>query len=310
MTRIAIIGRTEFLYEITKFLIHNQYNISIIITSKSEKHYQIKECDYKKLAKDNNVDFIFTNKINNLRIINILKKKKIDIGISMNGIEIFGEDFINSFKSFILNIHCGDLPKYQGNACPNWAILNGEKKIGLTIHKMLPNKIDEGDFLKKSYFKIKSSTYISDIYSWMMSESVTMINSIIKMFEKKNLKWKKMNNSTKIRCFPRLPIDSKINWNSSTENIYRLIRSFSEPFEGSYCFLNQNKSKIRIFKALPYNILYKFYAVPGQVLFASNGCPVIATGDGALKLTNVKFKKFGNLESKKIILKSLRNRLN
>ena len=62
MTRIAIIGRTEFLYEITKFLIHNQYNISIIITSKSEKHYQIKECDYKKLAKDNNVDFIFTNK--------------------------------------------------------------------------------------------------------------------------------------------------------------------------------------------------------------------------------------------------------
>ena len=93
-----------------------------------------------------------------------------------------------------------------------------------------------------------------------------------------------------ISGFPRLPVDSKINWNSSTENIYRLIRSFSEPFEGSYCFLNQNKSKIRIFKALPYNISYKFYAVPGQVLFASNGCPVIATGDGALKLINVKFK--------------------
>ena len=51
MTRIAIIGRTEFLYEITKFLIHNQYNISIIITSKSEKHYQIKELIIKNLLR-------------------------------------------------------------------------------------------------------------------------------------------------------------------------------------------------------------------------------------------------------------------
>ena len=59
----------------------------------------------------------------------------------MNGIEIFGEDFINSFKSFILNIHCGDLPKYQGNACPNWAILNGEKKLDSLFIKCYPIKL-------------------------------------------------------------------------------------------------------------------------------------------------------------------------
>ena len=47
-------------------------------------------------------------------------------------------DIILRFKYGILNArHFGDLPKYRGNVYPNWAILNNEKNIYLTIHKMM-----------------------------------------------------------------------------------------------------------------------------------------------------------------------------
>jgi len=43
------------------------------------------------------------------------------------------------FRHVILNAHAGDLPKYRGNACPNWAILKGEKRVVLTIHQVSEN---------------------------------------------------------------------------------------------------------------------------------------------------------------------------
>ena len=46
----------------------------------------------------------------------------------MNFSNLISKDFLNFFKFGVLNAHYGDLPRYKGNACPNWAILNNEKK--------------------------------------------------------------------------------------------------------------------------------------------------------------------------------------
>ena len=65
------------------------------------------------------------------------------------------------------------LPKYKGNACPNWAILNFEKKIGLTIHSM-SDDLDSGPIFCKIFKKIGSDTYIGDIYDWMDKKIPTL----------------------------------------------------------------------------------------------------------------------------------------
>ena len=51
----------------------------------------------------------------------------LDIGISYNYVDIINQDTIDLFKLGILNAHGGDLPRYRGNACQAWAILNKEK---------------------------------------------------------------------------------------------------------------------------------------------------------------------------------------
>lgn len=44
------------------------------------------------------------------------------------------------------NIHGALLPKYRGRACVNWAVLNGEKETGATLHVMT-ERADRGDIV-------------------------------------------------------------------------------------------------------------------------------------------------------------------
>ena len=67
---------------------------------------------------------------------------------------------INYFNYGILNAHGGDLPRYRGNACQAWAILNGENKIGLCIHKMVGGELDSGDIISRDYLDIGENTKI------------------------------------------------------------------------------------------------------------------------------------------------------
>lgn len=51
-------------------------------------------------------------------------------------------------KQRIINIHYSLLPKYRGMHSTVWAILNGEEKLGLTIHMMNEN-MDDGDIIQQ-----------------------------------------------------------------------------------------------------------------------------------------------------------------
>ena len=135
-------------------LIANDPNFEIahVITSKEAPEYTKKVSDFEEFAKNYNVPFINSPRIKENHE-SIIKSSKPDIGISMNYTSIIDSSVINIYKMGILNAHGGDLPKYRGNACQAWAILNGEKKIGLCVHKMIGGELDSGDIITKNALK-------------------------------------------------------------------------------------------------------------------------------------------------------------
>lgn len=124
--KIAIIGRGESLFNTTKLLKKNGYNIKLIITDKSSEHHIKGEEDFLKLSNEIKAEFLSTTKINNAST--LIREKKINIGVSANYSRIIKSEFISNFEFGVLNAHGGDLPRYRGNACQAWAILNNEKK--------------------------------------------------------------------------------------------------------------------------------------------------------------------------------------
>ena len=134
--RIAIIGRTEVLLETAELLLKQGHSIPLVITAKEAPEYKKNVQDFRSFSEKIGAKFIRTSRILDT-FDSILSLLPIDISVSMNYVGIIPQKIIDCFRLGIVNVHGGDLPRYRGNACQAWAILNGEKYIGLCIHRMI-----------------------------------------------------------------------------------------------------------------------------------------------------------------------------
>lgn len=309
--KIAIIGRTKNLYKAAEMLYENGHDIKIIITDKEAPEYTKTADDFEKLAKKIGASYLCTSKINDTNVVNKLKAINLDIGISMNYTNVISKEVIDTFIYGVLNAHGGDLPRYRGNACQAWAIINGEEKIGLCIHKMIGGELDSGDIIIKDYFDIDINTKISHVYNWMDQNIPLLFSKAIELLEKNNhyvLEKQSKNLEKALRCYPRIPEDGRINWNKSNIDILRLINASSEPYTGAFCYYNNEK--LIIWDADIFNDNENYCAIPGQIscIDKKDGAVNVITGKGKIRLKEIELhnKRYKPSE----IIKSIRVRLN
>lgn len=308
MLKVAIIGRTQWLYETVRHLVKKEYSIPLIATAPAAPEYTKKEDDFEKLASDIGTEFYFTKSLNNLE--SLKKNEGLDIAVSMNWPTIIQQKHIDYFRLGILNAHMGDLPRYRGNASPNWAIINGEKEITISIHLMEAGKLDCGRVIVQEKMSISENTYIGDVYVWAEQILPDLFIKALMLLERDpdyTLKYADPRSSDSLRCYPRIAEDGRINWKDSAEKIHRLIHASSEPFGGAFC--KYGGKKFIIWKANIYKDDEKYCAVPGQIVYVdkNEGYAVVTTGKGKLKLHEIEFESFRGQPSK--CLESIRKRL-
>ena len=86
-------------------------------------------------------------------ILELLKKKKINLICLAGFMRILSKNFIQSFKGQILNIHPSLLPKYKGLNTHERAIKNKDKYSGCTVH-FVTAKLDSGKTIIQKKVKI------------------------------------------------------------------------------------------------------------------------------------------------------------
>ena len=78
--------------------------------------------------------------------IDLLKGLNTDLYLSLVTDTILKNDFIGTAKYGVVSSHGGILPKYRGNDCLYWAILNGEKYVGIST-QLIDSGVDTGDII-------------------------------------------------------------------------------------------------------------------------------------------------------------------
>ena len=305
--RVAIIGRTENLYNTAELLLKNGYDIPLIITAKEAPEYTKTAKDFEELAKRIGAKFIYINRLE--PCIEQIKECKCDIGVSMNFPSIISQEVIDIFPLGILGAHGGDLPRYRGNACQAWAILNGENRIGLCVYRMVGGELDTGDVIEREYLEIDINTKITKVLEWMREMVPYMFLSAIKKLEKNPsyfLEKPSRNPKDSIRCYPRLPEDGRIDWKKSNIEIFRLINAHNKPYSGAFCYYEGKK--LIIWDAELFEDEEIYLAVPGQVASVEkDGSIIVITGNGKLKIKEIEYDGFIGKPAEKI--KSIRRRL-
>jgi len=309
--KIAIIGRTEFLYKTAEFLLDNGYDIPLIVTAKEAPEYTKTSKDFEELAKRIGAKFLYAPKFTDKEIkflkdlVHSIGNKC--IGVSVNYPTIIPQEVIDIYHYGILNAHGGDLPRYKGNACQAWAILKGEEKIALCIHKMTGGELDSGDIIEKKYYAIDLKTKITDIYKAFENDIPHLFLSAIEKLEKDpNYFLEKQDNSKSLRCYPLFPEDGRIDWKEENVKILRKINAFNKPYSGAFCYFKD--VKMIIWDAEIYEDNENYCAIPGQISqILDNGEVVVITGKGKLKIKLVEYEGFIGKPGE--IIKSIRTRL-
>ena len=305
--KIAIIGRTEILLETAELLLKQGYSIPLVITAKEAPEYKKGVQDFRAFSGEIGATFIQTPRILNA-FDGILKLSPIDISVSMNYVDIIPQKIINCFRLGVLNVHGGDLPRYRGNACQAWAILNGEKHIGLCIHRMIGGELDSGDIITREYLAIDHNMKITQILQWM-SERIPFLSleAVEKLKQDPHYVLERQSKDSKdsLRCYPREPGDARIDWNRSNLQILRLINASNKPYSGAYC--EYKGKKLIIWDAELVEDGGGFLAVPGQVTKINSRVVEVATMEGKLRLKEVEYD--GELKSPSQIIESIRERL-
>lgn len=309
--RVAIIGRSEILYDTALLLQKQGHEIAVVITAKEAPEYTKTSNDFKTLSEELGADFIHTASIKEAKGV-VAELDDIQIGVSMNYSGIIPQDFIDLFPLGVLNAHGGDLPRYRGNACQAWAIINAEEKIGLCIHSMIGGELDNGHIIARDSMPIDINTKVGDVWSWMHDVVpdlfVEAVNSLANDADFV-LEIQSINPKDALRCYPRKPEDGEIDWRAGNENILRLINACNKPYNGAFC--EYKGKKMIIWDAELVEDEEVFVSIPGQITARGKDFVDVSCGPnetyGKLRIKTVEYGDFTGEPTE--IIKSLRSRL-
>lgn len=310
--RVILIGRTEVLYN-TALVLSEYFTICGILTAKAVKEYKKSETDFESLAKQLNCPFLLANNLN-APALEFIKTCNPDIGVSVNWVSVIGESVMKYIPLGILNCHPGNLPAYKGNAVCNWAMLRGDTEIVVTIHDMIPNELDSGDIYAQKVFLVNDNSTITDFINFWHDETPGLFLTALKGISEKSYNPIRQDdlNIQPFRCYPRLPLDSKIDWTRSAKEIHNLIRASTYPYSGAYTYI-KIEDQIRKVKIWTSNIIAnetKDIGTPGHIILndRKSGESHVYTGEGILAITNLQYEDSEEIFLPGLTFKSIRIR--
>ena len=160
-TAVFISGTGSNLKSLIKFskLKKSPISIHLIITNNK----LAKGLKYGDIFKIKKKIINFKNKeIAEKKILNELKKNKIELVCLAGFMKILSNNFIKNFKNKILNIHPSLLPKYKGLNTHQRAIENKDKYSGCTVH-FVNEKLDGGRIISQKSFYIMINSDVSEL---------------------------------------------------------------------------------------------------------------------------------------------------
>ena len=180
-TAVFISGTGSNLKSLIKFSKLNKSPISIKLIITNSK--LAKGLKYGGIFKIKKKIINFKNKeIAEKKILNELKKNKIELICLAGFMKILSKNFIKNFKGRILNIHPSLLPKHKGLNTHQRAIKNKDRYSGCTVH-FVNSKLDSGKIILQKKVKIsKKDTSYSLAKKILAQEHKLYPKAILKIF--------------------------------------------------------------------------------------------------------------------------------
>jgi methionyl-tRNA formyltransferase len=283
--KIVFFGSGEFGIHCLNALAASRHNMPFIVTQPPRRAGRGKKPRPTPVAcwaKDHSIPFIETDNVNAQQSFEKITAYQLDVIVVIAFGQKVSNQLIQLPAKAAINVHASLLPKYRGAAPINWAIINGEKKTGITIIA-LAEKMDSGDILAQKETDIKSDETAGELHDRLSAIASPLLLETIDKIADSSIVYTKQDHS-KATLAPKLrKPDGFLDFSESAESLVRKVLGFC-PWPGaSAVYISKKKDKtlrVTIAKAQVTEAVNTAGLSPGTLDEDLN----VICGQGALKI--------------------------
>lgn len=295
-------GTPDFALESLKALYEAKYDIIGVVTNIDKpkgRGMKMVASPVKEYAIEKNLQVYQPIKVrNNPEFLEEVKKLNPDLVCVVAYGKILPQELLDIPKYGCVNVHGSLLPEYRGAAPIQWAVLNGDKKTGVTTMFMNAG-MDTGDMILKEEVEIGEDETTGELWDRLKTIGANLLIKTVKEIENGTATRTKQPEEGTMA--PMLSKEmAKIDWKNKTANdIKNLVRGLN-PIMGAYTFLDGKKIKFWKVQTLTENELlekfqeleeYKYHLnkmQAGTVLFSDDKKGLfIKANDGILQVLEI-----------------------
>jgi methionyl-tRNA formyltransferase len=283
--RILFFGYSEVGYECLSLLLERGDNVVALITHADNPNEKIWFKTPAVAAKEKGVPVFTPENVNNPEWREKIAALKPDLILSVYYRNMIGTKILDLPPLGAWNLHGSLLPAYRGRAPINWAVLHGEPRIGMTLHRMVKSA-DAGAIVDQEGVDIGPRDTAEQAFRKVLPCARKVLARQIDALLAGTAQETPQDESKVTYFRGRKPEDGRINWGQTSKQIFNLIRAVTDPYPGA--FTDVGPARLMVWWAETDSPATRGRkGAPGEVL--SIAPLVIATADGALELTKTEW---------------------
>jgi len=306
--RILFFGYSEVGYEALSLLLERGDHVVALFTHEDNPHEKIWFKTPALLAHEKGLPVFTPEKITTPEWLERIARLAPDLILSVYYRNMISTKILGLAPLGAFNLHGSLLPKYRGRAPINWAVLHGEPRIGMTLHRMVKSA-DAGAIVAQDGVEISPRDTAEQAFRKVLPCARRVLTGTIDALLAGSAQETPQDESQVTYFGGRKPEDGRVNWTQTSTQIFNLIRAVTDPYPGA--FTDANGARLMLWWAEPDSPAAAKFAgpplvggpipgvatsaspptsqpMPGEILSVSP--LIIATSDGALEFTRTEWR--------------------
>lgn len=192
--------------------------------------------------------------------------------------QILSQEILDIAPLGVLNVHGSVLPKYRGSAPIQRALINGEKKTGVTIMKT-DIGMDTGAILSTEELEINGDDYVGDLYEKLSCVGADLLIKTLDGYLSGEIIPVPQNDALATQAPPLKKEEAYLDFTRSAESVRNVIRGFG------YGVCEFRDEQLKIYRAEAIDDCGENTA--GTVVTAVKHDFIVACGSGALAISEL-----------------------
>ncbi|MER7920772.1 MULTISPECIES: methionyl-tRNA formyltransferase [unclassified Streptomyces] len=276
--RVVMFGYQTWGHRTLQALLDSDHEVVMVVTHpKSEHAYEkIWSDSVADLAAEHGVPVVIRNRPDDEELLTLLKEADPDIIVANNWRTWIPPRVYSLPRRGTLNVHDSLLPKYAGFSPLIWALINGEKEVGVTAH-MMNEELDAGDIVAQRAVAVGPSDTATDLFHKTVDLIAPVTIGALDLIASGQTEFTRQDRSQATFFHKRAEDDIRIDWTWPAEDLERLVRAQSAPCPAAFTY--HRGKRLEVLGAVVSRSRYG--GTPGRVFYREGDGVVIVAGADA-----------------------------